>query len=103
MAIRRVILVLLVALVSIVTLLWHFGGQERLTKTFKTISKPFEDPDFGDVTMRDEVVRGPVLGYFVGLDAVIVIAIGAAIVAGVTMLATRRRVLRASNETGVGE
>lgn len=50
--------------------LWAGSGRENLTKSTKNVQVEAVDDVFGDRITRTEARRGPVFGYFVGLDAV---------------------------------
>ena len=50
--------------------LWFGGGRETLTKSLRAVEAEKHDEVFGDQIDRTFFVHGPVLGYFVGLDAV---------------------------------
>lgn len=50
--------------------LWLVSGRETLTKRTRYQTVRVTDPVFGDVIEQTQALRGPVAGYFVGLDAV---------------------------------
>lgn len=70
--------------------LWFFSGRERLTKREKIVELDVLDDTFGDRITRVESRRGPVLGYFIGLDAVVIAAAAGIAIGGVGWWIHRR-------------
>lgn len=71
--------------------LWAMSGREGVTKGAKVIRVREQDELFGDVVERDVLTPGPIFGYFVGLDGVLVSLGGAALLAVGVLWFTRRR------------
>lgn len=71
--------------------LWCASERETLTKSIKYEEVEVPNDLFGDTDVELHPVRGPILGYYVGLDALIgsILACGAA--AGVSFWRRRRR------------
>ena len=72
--------VVLIGLPLIAAALWISSGRETLTKSGKMIAVTVTDELFGGANVEQRLVRGPLLGYYVGLD--VVGAAAAAAVAG---------------------
>jgi hypothetical protein len=75
-------------------ILWLASGREVLTKPARVVSVTQTDPLFGDTMVVQEFVRGPVFGYYVGLDLVLAAALVSLVVAGVLWLLARHRAWR---------
>lgn len=71
--------------------LWYASERETLTKSIKNEKVEVYNDLFGDTDVEWHPVPGPILGYYIGLDAVIgsILACGAA--AGVSFWRRRRR------------
>ena len=71
--------------------LWYASERETLTKSFKYEEVEVPNDLFGDTDVELHPVRGPILGYYIGLDAVSgsIVACGAA--GGVSFWRRRRR------------
>lgn len=82
-----------VALAGVSTL-WLFSGRERLTKSTKHVEVVQEDDLFGDMEKRIELRRGPILGYYVGLDAVAGVAAAVGLISAGRAIVRRRRARR---------
>ena len=52
--------------------LWLASGREVLTKPIKHVDMAVRDNLFGGTNLETQDVRGPIWGYFIGLDLVIV-------------------------------
>ena len=52
--------------------LWLISGRETLTKPSRAVEVQLEDALFGDIIPETRFVSGPIFGYYVGLDAVVV-------------------------------
>lgn len=88
----RVVSLLLLSLLPLVTAgLWLLSGRETLTKPMKYVQVEQKDELFGDVTPVNQEVRGPIFGYFIGVDAVVLTAAFAGVAAGVVLWLTGRR------------
>jgi hypothetical protein len=84
---------ILVVIPVLTAVLWLASGHEVFSKSGKAAQVTVSDPLFGDTTTQTQFVRGPILGYFVGLDAVAVVtAICLAIAIVCRWVARRRRV-----------
>ncbi len=89
--IRRVVLgVSLVAMLAAAGL-WESSGRERLTKNGKSVNVTVKDDVFGDSVERTEFKPGPILGWYIGLDAVAITTGAACLATIVTLIATRNR------------
>ena len=55
----------------VVGVLWGASGWEVLTKSAKAVDVEVADELFGDTIVQTELIRGPILGYYVGIDLVI--------------------------------
>lgn len=75
----------------LVVALWVVSGRETLTKPFKFVQIQQRDELFGDVTPVNQEVRGPILGYFIGLDAVVLTTAFTGVASGVVLWLTGRR------------
>jgi hypothetical protein len=71
--------------------LWLYGGREVLTKSGKAVSVTVTDELFGGTNTEPQFVRGPVCGYYVGLDAVVAVTAAAVAAAIIWWLVARRR------------
>src|SRR5437764_222747 len=80
----------LLALPVVAVALWIGSGRETFTKHAKVVQVEARDDVFGDAVTEARIVRGPILGYFVGLDIVIVSA-AASLVIGMSAGILRRR------------
>ncbi len=54
--------------------LWLASGRETLTKSARVIEVQARDELFGDTFIQEKLVRGPIFGYYIGLDLVIAVA-----------------------------
>jgi hypothetical protein len=80
------------ALVPLAVLaLWLGSGREVLTKNQKAVVVTVQDEIFGGEESRTEFQSGPILGYYVGLDAVVIAALLCGAAAGTDWLLTRGR------------
>ena len=71
----RLVRVALIILPIVIGGLWLGSGRETLTKPFRSVEVEVQDDLFGGTNEEYHPIRGPVLGYFIGLDAVIVTSI----------------------------
>lgn len=72
--------------------LWLASGREILTKSAKAVSVSARDELFGETFVQQKMVRGPVLGYYVGLDLVIVVTAVCLVLSIVAWWVARRKV-----------
>jgi hypothetical protein len=61
--------------VLVVALLWLASGRGVFTASGKAVPVAVRDTLFGDTTVETRFVSGPVFGYYIGLDAVVVLAV----------------------------
>ncbi len=71
--------------------LWLASGREVLTKSARVVDIEVKDDLFGDTVVEKRFVRGPVFGWYVGLDSVIVLSAGALAISGGAWLVGRWR------------
>ena len=81
----------LIGLPVAVAVFWLASGREVLTKAARAVTVQVPDTLFGDTNIQTQFVRGPVFGYYVGLDAVIITTLLCTAVAGAWWLFGRRR------------
>jgi hypothetical protein len=93
MTARRWVMLLSGLSVAVVAALWLVSGRERLSKSDRSVTVEVRDP-FGDPMSRVQFERGPIFGYFVGLDAVLLTAGAAAIATGTALIVHRLRTPR---------
>jgi hypothetical protein len=91
-------IMVLIAVPLIITALWLVSGREVFTKSAKSMSVVVHDELFGDQRTEIRLVPGPLLGYYVGLDLVVVSSVAAAAVGTAFWLLDRRRAQRRQNE-----
>jgi hypothetical protein len=77
---RRLLAILALPVVALA--LWLGSGREVLTKHTRIVGVAVRDDLFGDVNIVQQPVPGPIFGYYVGLD-VVVLAILLALLIGV--------------------
>ncbi len=82
---------LLVGAPLLVSVLWLASGREVFTKSRRLVEIEVRDDLFGDMITETQMVRGPVLGYFVGLDLVAVTASVSLTVGGIMLWSGRRK------------
>ncbi len=70
--------------------LWLASGRQVLTKPTRVVDVQVKDPLFGDTIDEKRFVRGPVFGWYVGLDSVIGVSAGSLVVAGGAWVLGRR-------------
>lgn len=71
--------------------LWLASGREVLTKAERAVTVSVPDRLFGDTNDAVRFVRGPVFGYYVGLDLVIATLVVWLAIVGTCWLLGRRR------------
>lgn len=84
----------------LVAILWLASGRETLTKHERVVSVTVKDELFGDTNTVSQLRPGPIFGYYVGLDLVIIAVLGSLItlaIAGVVLLLIRHRAGRERN------
>ena len=82
---------ILVGLPVLTGVLWLSSGHEVLTKSGKNVAVTVQDELFGGTEAELRFVRGPLLGYYVGLDAVGVVTAVAVASGAIWWWAARRR------------
>ncbi len=87
---RSVLSVLAIAATTAVWVAWLASGHEVFTKSGKALEVGVRDQLFGDVQLQVQLQRGPVLGYYIGLDLAIAVTVAALIVFGLVWLSIRR-------------
>lgn len=65
----------------LVGFLWLVSGRETLTKHIRNVQAEVKDSLFGDTITQTLAVPGPVLGYYIGLDLVGLVAIASLLIA----------------------
>ncbi len=99
-AVRIVFKLALIVVPVCVAAMWLASERETLTKTIKIREVKVEDDLFGDY-VESRAVPGPILGYYVGLDAVGGVTALCATVGAASWLRARRR--RAADKRGSDE
>ena len=94
---RGVILWILALVPCVMLALWNHSGRERLTKREKVVRVTEHDDLFGDSVQRDAIAAGPIVGYYVGLDAVGISAAAAAVFSAIVFVTTRKRRLASTS------
>jgi hypothetical protein len=94
--------VVLIGLPLVVALLWILSGRETLTKSGKIVAVTVTDELFGGMNVEQRLVRGPFLGYYIGLD-VVGAAVAAAVAGGLVWLWITRRRRRRGQQAGGDE
>lgn len=72
----KLLLPLLAPMLALV--LWLCSGRENLTKPGRPVDVSVIDETFGGVNTHTELQPGPILGYYVGLDAIAIATLAAA-------------------------
>ena len=68
----KLVRISLILLPMITCGLWLVSGRETFTKPRRAIEVELEADLFGDVSWEMQLIPGPILGYYIGLDAVAV-------------------------------
>jgi hypothetical protein len=89
--INRLIVGLIIALPVAVIIAWLATGLEVFTKHTKWVQESVRDPLFGDMITQSREVHGPLAGYYIGLDVVILSVLIAVIAATVLWWVNRRQ------------
>ncbi len=84
----------LIAIFLLVVAGWLASGREMLTKHTRVQSVLVTDELFGDTAPVQQFVKGPVLGYYIGLDLVILTALVVLLAGVVSYVVARRRAAR---------
>lgn len=71
--------------------LWVGSGRETLTKPRRAVEIEVQDELFGDSFKELRLVRGPIFGYYIGLDAVAVTGALSMSLVGAARAMSRRR------------
>jgi ABC-type spermidine/putrescine transport system permease subunit II len=102
---KRWILSLIIALPVAVIITWLASGREVFTKHTKWVQVSARDPLFGDIITQSREVHGPIAGYYVGLDLVVLSVLIAVIAAIVLWWVNRRQVAKqgTTHESGANE
>jgi hypothetical protein len=79
------------AAIGIALGLWLLSGRQGLTKRELSVTVEVRDELVGDIVTREEFQRGPIFGYYVGLDAVGLTAAAGVLASGLTWALTRER------------
>jgi hypothetical protein len=82
---------LLTGLPVLTAVLWLASGRQALTKSNRIVSVTVTDELFGGANVEQQLVRGPLLGYYVGLDLVGAVTVAAVICALIWWWIARRR------------
>lgn len=84
-------LIILIGVPVLLAVLWLASGRETFTKSGKATEVVVRDPLFGDTLTETRFMPGPILGYYIGLDLLLLSVLFAAIVAAVWWWLARRR------------
>lgn len=84
-------LVIVIGIPVLLAVLWLASGRETFTKSGKPTEVLVQDPLFGDTLTETRFARGPILGYYIGLDLVLLSVLAALIVAAAWWWLARRR------------
>jgi hypothetical protein len=96
---RRTIagLIILIGVPVLFAILWLVSGHGVFTKSGEATEVVVRDPLFGDTLTETRFVRGPIFGYYVGLDLLLLSVVAALIAAAIWWLLARRRRRRADS------
>lgn len=75
----------------IAAILWAVSGFERLTKSGKHVPVPPQNDVFGDSDPVLQLQPGPIFGYYIGLDLVLISFVSAVAIVFAAWLVERRR------------
>ena len=87
---RSVLSALAIAATVAVWVGWLASGREVFSKSGKALEVGVRNELFGDVELQVQLQRGPVLGYYIGLDLAIAVTVVALIIFGMVWLSSRR-------------
>jgi hypothetical protein len=80
---RRLLLVgVLAGVPAAVWVAWLGSGRDVFTAPEKAVEVAVRDPLFGDTVEHTEMRRGPIGGYYVGLDLALAVTVAALVVGG---------------------
>ena len=82
---------LLIGLPVLAGILWLASGREALTKSDRIVAVTVTDELFGGTNVEQQLVRGPLFGYYIGLDLVGAVTVVAIVCALIWWWVTRRR------------
>lgn len=85
---------ILIGIPLLAVALWLGSGREVLTKPQRAVDVQITDKLFGDTIVETKFVRGPVFGYYVGLDLVIVATGACMAIGGISWIVGHRRARR---------
>jgi hypothetical protein len=89
---RRVAgLILLIGIPVLMGALWLVSGRETFTKWGRSTQVLIQDPLFGDTFAETRFVRGPIFGYYVGLDLFLLSVLAAVVLGAIWWWLARRR------------
>jgi hypothetical protein len=91
--------IVLLGLPLVAAVLWMSSGREILTKSGKIVAVTVTDELFGGTNVEQRLVRGPLLGYYIGLD-VVGAAAAMAVAGGLVWLWITRRRRRRGQQAG---
>jgi hypothetical protein len=89
----------LIGIPLVTGVLWLASGREVLTKHDKAVNVVVHDELFGDQRTETQLVPGPLLGYYVGLDLFVAISVITLAVAALVWW-LKHRGLRQSGQGG---
>jgi hypothetical protein len=69
---------------------WLASGRETFTKSGKALEVGVRNELFGDVDLQVQLQRGPIFGYYIGLDLAVAVTVAALIILGIVWLSSRR-------------
>jgi hypothetical protein len=74
---HRGALLVLLGLPVVAIVLWLSSGREFVTKSGRAVTVQVKDELFGGVNEETQLVPGPIMGYYIGLDVVGVVTAAA--------------------------
>lgn len=90
-----------IGLPVLTAVLWLTSGREVLTKSNRIVAVTVSDEMFGGTNVEQRLARGPIFGYYVGLDLVGAVT-AAVIVCGLVWAWAARRKRRRSPKAEEG-
>ena len=81
----------LVGMPLLTAILWLTSGREVFTKSGKPAQLAVVDPLFGDTSTQTQFVRGPIFGFYVGLDGIMMVTLACVAAGAIWWWLTRRR------------
>ncbi|HOO17631.1 MAG: hypothetical protein KBH81_04325 [Phycisphaerae bacterium] len=84
-------LMILVGVPLLAAVLWLASGRETFTKSGRAVEVAVRDPLFGDMVTETRLERGPIFGYYIGLDLLLLALLLAVVVGAVWWLLARHR------------